>query len=136
MKPVHIKSGYRNKLDVHTAIVPGKTAAGLFVGDPITVLPEPTGTMRTTLGDNVELIDYGPVRIWIRNGAIEQIGVLSGYTGYVSGTSIGIGSSIRQVIKILGGQSSRMKRTTLSFHNYRVFASNQRPGVALLEMRR
>ena len=95
-------AGKRNMLDLDAAIEPGKAAAGLSIGDPVAGLPEATGSMRSRLDDGVELLDFGPVCVWVKNGVIDQIGVRRGYAGYVRGTTIGIGSSIQQVRDVLG----------------------------------
>ncbi len=89
-------------LHLDATIEPGKAAAGLSIGAPLAALPEATGSMRTKLGDAVELLDFGPVCVWVKNGMIDQIGVRCGYTGYVRGTTIGVGSSIQQVRDVLG----------------------------------
>ena len=89
-------------LDLHATIEPGKTAAGLSIGESVTGLPEAAVATRSSRGAEIELFDFGPVRVWVKDGVIYQIGVRHGYSGHVGGTTIGIGSSIQQVRDVLG----------------------------------
>ena len=89
-------------LDLDATIEPGKAAAGVSIGDPVAKLSQAGRPTRTELLDGGELLDFGPVLVWAKGGAINQIGVRSGYTGYVGGTPIRIGSAIQQVVDAIG----------------------------------
>ena len=89
-------------LDLNASIEPGKAAAGLALGDPVATLSQAGQLARHQLGDGHELLDFGSVRVWAKDGVIDQIGVLGGYTGRVGGTAIGIGSTIQQVVDAIG----------------------------------
>jgi CRISPR/Cas system-associated endoribonuclease Cas2 len=95
-------AGKWNMLHLDAIIEPGKAAAGLSIGEPVAGLPEAAVATRSTLGDEIELFDFGPVRVWVKDGLIDQIGVRRGYSGYVGRTTIGVGSSIQQLRDVLG----------------------------------
>ena len=84
---------------LNATIEPGKAAAGLSIGGP---LPAAVGYTRTQLEDGGDLLDFGPVCVWIKNGVVDQIAVRRGYSGHIQGTTIGIGSSIQEVQVMLG----------------------------------
>lgn len=89
-------------IDLNAVIEPGKSAAGLSIGDPVVKLSQPDRPTRQTLGDGFELLDFGPVLVWAKGGVVFQIGVGEGYAGYISGTAIGVGSTIQQIINAIG----------------------------------
>lgn len=88
--------------DLRAAIEPGKAAAGISIGDPILQLSQAGPTTKRELGGGVQLFDFGPVRVWVKGGVVDQIGVRGEYAGYVSGTAIGVGSTIQQVVNEIG----------------------------------
>lgn len=89
-------------LDLDATIEPGRTAAGLSIGDPIAPVAALTGCARASLRNGMERFDFAAVSVWARQGAIEQIGVRGAYTGSVVGTQIGVGSTIKAVQDALG----------------------------------
>lgn len=83
-------------------IVPGEQAAGICLGTEI-------GGVLASIGPHfVEELGYGTVRysttsvsFWVKNGAIDQIGVCEGYQGKLFDT-VGIGSRLADVEATLG----------------------------------
>lgn len=89
-------------LKLDASIVPGVSAAGLRLGDPVQQIQSLAVVPRRRLDQSLEHIELGPVSVWIREGLIDQIGVAAGYRGAVAGTDVGIGSTLRQVSTALG----------------------------------
>jgi len=89
-------------LDLLARIEPGRTAAGLAIGGAILPLARDERHTTRDLGNGLELLDFGSVRVWAKGGVIEQIGVRGGYSGQVIGTAIGLGSTLQQVVAALG----------------------------------
>ena len=95
-------AGHVILIDLRAPIEPGKTAAGLSIGDAVEKLSQAGCSTTRKLADGLELFDFGPIRIWARGGVIDQIGVRGEYSGHVIGTTIGIGSTIQQVRDAIG----------------------------------
>ena len=91
-----------NALKLDAPIVPGKSAAGIFIGDHVDdILLQVQPFLVTDLSDG-KRYRFGSVNIWANsNGKVEQIGLYSGYQGKTAET-IGIGSTIGEVIASLG----------------------------------
>ena len=89
-------------LNLRQPIEPGKGAAGLSIGDSVARLSQAGCQQKRALRDGLELLDFGPVRVWARGGMICQIGVRGEYSGHVQGTEVGIGSPIQEVIDAIG----------------------------------
>ena len=66
-------------IDIHAPIVPGKSAAGLSIGDSVTELLLTVPTKSTTKLSSGEKHDLGAIKVWAEDGVITQIGVYSGY---------------------------------------------------------
>ena len=88
-------------LDLDAAIIPGRGAAGIAVGAPVSDL-ELHGASPVQLHDGVSVYDLGPVRIWTRNGVVDQIGVQASYIGSIGQSGIRIGSTLQNVAEALG----------------------------------
>jgi hypothetical protein len=84
--------------DLNAPIIPGKTAAGIAVGSTVKdFILRAAPTLTTELSSGVIRYEFGPVvKVWVRNGVVDQIGVYAGYHGLLDG-KIGIGSTIAQV---------------------------------------
>jgi hypothetical protein len=89
-------------LDCEADIIPGRSAAGLRIGDRVPGWARAMASSTTKISRNLELLDLGSVRLWGKDGSIHQIGVGEGYKGRLEGTSVGIGSTIAQVVDALG----------------------------------
>jgi hypothetical protein len=87
--------------DLNAPIIPGKSAAGLSIGQevvPTMVFSHPIKTI--ALNDQMKIIS-DCVTLWIKNNKITQIGVSGKYHGRINDV-IGIGSSINEVQRVLG----------------------------------
>jgi hypothetical protein len=91
-----------NNFNLDAPILPGKSAAGVSIGDyigdilrqavPLAINDLPTGRR----------YQLGSVTLWVnKTGNIQQIGLYAGYTGKIN-QSIGIGSSIREITTLFG----------------------------------
>ena len=69
------------EIDLTALIEPGKGAAGIRL--------------------DVERLDFGSVSVWIKAGAVCQIGIREGYRGALAGV-VRIGSTIAEVPQHLG----------------------------------
>jgi hypothetical protein len=86
-------------LDLNAPIVPGESAAGIRVGQRIEELRlEPNAVKRL---EECERWDFGPVRLWVRAGIVEQIGVREGYRGKVDDT-VTIGATLSEIQERVG----------------------------------
>jgi hypothetical protein len=84
-------------LDLGASIEPGRSAAGLSIGESVAGVPEIAESMPKPLGNGLVRFDLGPVSLWVTDGVISQIAVRQGYTGRILGTTIGLGSSLQEV---------------------------------------
>jgi len=84
--------------DIDAPIVPGKSAAGILIGtESKSLLSEAQPTATKQLQDGVIRHEFGPVvRVWTRQGVVDQVGVSVGYKGLLDG-KIGIGSTIAEI---------------------------------------
>ena len=89
-------------LDLNAAIIPGRSAAGIALGARASDLGLNTEPTRSQPGHGVSVYDLGPVRVWIREGVVDQIGVRATYTGAIGTGGIRIGSTLRHVAETLG----------------------------------
>jgi len=87
--------------DLHATIVPGRTAAGIVVGTPVSEL-DLAGASFAQLQDGISVCHLGPVRVWIRNGVVDQVGVQGAYSGSIERSGIRIGNTLRDVVEALG----------------------------------
>ena len=83
-------------IDLDAPIVPGKSAAGVFVGSAVSELLSAVGKYSTTKLSGGERHDLGVVKVWAEDGVISQVGVGSGYRGMLQ-PGIGVGSTISEV---------------------------------------
>jgi hypothetical protein len=83
-------------------IVPGKSAAGISLGDNINdilLLAAPFTIRDWSQG---KCYQFGSVIVWANGeGKVQQVGLYPGYTGKIAGT-IGNGSTIGEIIALLG----------------------------------
>lgn len=94
--------GHATVFDLRAPIEPGKSAAGLTIGDAVAKVSQTGCSTSRKLANGFEMLDLGPIRVWARGGVIDQIGVRGEYRGHLSGTTIGIGSTIQQVQDAIG----------------------------------
>ncbi|MCL4267589.1 MAG: hypothetical protein KJ069_30735 [Anaerolineae bacterium] len=91
-----------NVFNLDAPIVPGKSAAGVFIGDSIENILLQVKPFTITDWSQGKRYQFGSVNLWVNNeGKIKQIGLYSGYTGKIA-KLIGIGSKITDVIASLG----------------------------------
>jgi hypothetical protein len=83
-------------IDNDAPIVPGKSAAGIFVGGLVSELLATDPTRSTTKLSDSEAHDLGAIKVWANDGIITQIGVYSGYRGVLE-PGVRIGSTIADV---------------------------------------
>ena len=89
-------------LDLGAPIEPGRSAAGLSIGDSIAGLSEAVESTPKQLGNGEVLFEFSPVSLWVSDGVIRQIGVRQGYSGRIFGTTIGLGASLQDVQDAFG----------------------------------
>jgi hypothetical protein len=87
--------------DLNAPIVPGESAAGVRVGQPMEDIltgasPDAVVEMRSCIK-----FEFGPVRLWAENGRVVQVGVYAGYRGSLR-QGIGVGSTLGEVQSALG----------------------------------
>lgn len=86
------------RIDLTAPIEPGKSAAGIALGEVVAELPRP---LRKIPLSGCELLEYARVSVWVRQGAVCQVCVSQGYSGTLP-EGIGIGSSILDVERLIG----------------------------------
>jgi hypothetical protein len=91
-----------NVLKLDAPIVPGKSAAGVSIGDSIEDILQRAKPSTITDWSQGKHYQFGSVNLWVNNkGKIKQIGLYPGYTGQIA-KRIGIGSKISDIITSLG----------------------------------
>jgi hypothetical protein len=88
-------------IDSNAPIVPGKSAAGISIGDGISELLATAPTLSRAKLSGTETYDLGAIKVWADDGVITQICVCSGYGGVLE-PGIRIGSTIAEVEKGFG----------------------------------
>lgn len=86
-------------LDLRAPIVPGKSAAGVMLGQSaqeIRVTPKAVSTL-----DGGEFLEFDSVFLWVVDGLVDRICV-SGVYGGLIGDTVGIGSTLQQAQDSLG----------------------------------
>ena len=87
--------------DLNAPIIPGESAAGVSVGQPVDdILATETPDAVVEL-HGCTRFEFGPVRLWVRDGKVSQVGVYAGYHGRLR-QGIGVGSTLGQVQSTLG----------------------------------
>jgi hypothetical protein len=91
--------------DLDAPIIPGKSAAGIAVGSTVKdFILRAVPTLTTELSSGVVRYEFGPVvKVWVRDGVVDQVGVYVGYHGLLDG-KIGIGSTIAEIEDWCGSQ--------------------------------
>jgi hypothetical protein len=87
--------------DLSAPIVPGKSAAGIELGQSIAEIIKNNQPTNVQSYEKSTRYCFNSVDLWIEVGRVIQIGVKRGYHGVVQG-AIGIGSSIYDVQLTLG----------------------------------
>lgn len=88
-------------IDLDAPIIPGKSAAGIFVGSAVSELLSTVGSHSTTKLSDEERHDLGLVKVWTKDGMIIQVGVYFGYRGMLY-SGIRVGSTISEVEESFG----------------------------------
>src|SRR5688500_14542042 len=87
--------------DLNAPIIPGESAAGIRVGQPVdSILAGDTPDAVVEL-HGCTRFEFGPVRLWVTNGKVSQVGVYAGYLGSLR-QGVGVGSTLGQVQLTLG----------------------------------
>ena len=91
-----------NVFNLDAPIVPGKSAAGVSIGDNIEDILLQAKPFTITDLSQEKRYQFGSVSLWANNeGKIKQIGLYPGYRGKIA-ESIGVGSTISEIITSLG----------------------------------
>lgn len=86
-------------INLHAAITPGQGAAGIPLGTRFECLLEEAKPHQIRrLSEKLSLCDFGPVKVWTKDGLVDQIGVSNGYLGSLP-NGVHVGSSIADVEK-------------------------------------
>jgi len=94
-------STIQGMIDLDAPIVPGRSAAGVFVGTAVSELLSTVGAHAITKLSSSERHDLGVVKVWAKDGVIIQVGVGSGYRGMLQ-PGIRVGSTISEVEESFG----------------------------------
>ena len=87
--------------DLDALIIPGESAAGIRLGQPIQgILAHQSPDVIIEIHD-LEKYEFGSVHLWVESGKITQIGVYQEYRGCLK-EGIGIGSTVEEVQNLLG----------------------------------
>lgn len=88
--------------DLDAPIIPGKSAAGIHLGDDVAEIVATTQPMATTPLGQETRYDFGSIALWVDNlGKVKQIGLYKGYQGKLI-NGIGIDSTLREVSLVAG----------------------------------
>ena len=87
--------------DLDADIVPGTGAAGVRLGQPVTDVLSRVDPIRVTELHGSCRYEFGSVDLWVKAGAIFQIGLYQGYRGLID-RRIGIGSTLAELERELG----------------------------------
>ncbi len=82
-------------------IVPGRSAAGIVIGNKIGELLEQARPLQTEDHGGLLVHGFAAIKVWSENGVITQIGLYPGYKGLIA-QKIGIGSTIREIEDYFG----------------------------------
>ena len=88
-------------MNITDPIIPGKSAAGILLGDQIESIAGLHAHQPVERFHEIEKYTFEAVTIWVKNGLVEQVGVRAPYSGKLS-SGIGIGSRIDDVQRTLG----------------------------------
>src|SRR5262249_2059025 len=88
-------------IDLDAPIVPGKSAAGVFIGSVVSELVATVDAPSTTKLSSGVGPDLPTVKVWAKDGVSTQIGVYSGYRGVLQ-PGIRVGSTISDVEESFG----------------------------------
>ena len=91
--------------DLYAPIIPGKSAAGIEVGGTVKgFIQRAMPTLTTEFSTVVVRYEFGPVvKVWVRQGVVDKVGVYAGYHGLLDG-KIGFGSTIAEIEDWCRGQ--------------------------------
>ena len=91
-----------NPFNLDAPIVPGKSAAGVSIGDSIEDILMQLKPFTITELPQEKRYHFGSVNLWVNNeGKVKKIGLYPGYRGKIK-NFIGIGSKISEVLESLG----------------------------------
>lgn len=88
------------KLDLEAPILPGLSAAGIYLGQSAAEFVRNYRSLFTVTSDPSRF-ESRSVRVWIKNNAVDQIGVRNGYLGKLK-SQIGVGSTVMELKTALG----------------------------------
>ncbi len=87
--------------DLNASIIPGKSAAGVRVGQPIKDILARQSPEAVVELHGCNKYQFGSVHLWVKDEKISQIGLYAGYQGRLR-EAISIGSTIAEVKNLLG----------------------------------
>jgi hypothetical protein len=96
-----IMSENKIMFDLSAPIIPGKSAAGIKLGQPIDEITRSQQPTEIHSAEKVTKYCFNQVDIWVEDGRVQQIGVKRGYQGSIQ-SIIGIGATISEVQLVLG----------------------------------
>ncbi len=88
-------------IDLNAPIIPGESAAGIYVGQPISELLGQQNPIAVEKLENVTRYEFGPVWVWTRNDLIDQLGLFQGYNGELP-EGIVVGAQMSEVKEKIG----------------------------------
>jgi hypothetical protein len=86
--------------DLNAPIIPGRSAAGVRLEESVNCVLETNTPAQVEDRGEVTVYRFGGVSLFVRNGAIDQIGVHQGFSGAMRGVTIG--TTIAEVSRLLG----------------------------------
>ncbi len=87
--------------DLNAPIIPGKSAAGVHIGQPIEGILAGESPAAVIEINSCTRFEFGTVRLWVENGKVSQVGVYAGYLGTLM-QGIGIGATLGEIQSLLG----------------------------------
>jgi hypothetical protein len=88
-------------LDLTAPILPGHSAAGIRLGQPIAevLLHAPVPVTEKLFA--LTVYRFGAVWVWVQNDLVHQVGVFEGYVGTLP-SGVGLGTSMAEVQRRMG----------------------------------
>jgi uncharacterized protein (TIGR02996 family) len=88
-------------LNLEAPIIPGISAAGIRIGQPVETILAVLQPLEVVPLDGCQRLRFGAVDLWVKQRLVDQIGIYKGYRGTIAG-KIGIGSILQEVEAAFG----------------------------------